>query len=166
MVIIDSIFPDCALGLAAVLRAPVMYFNTMTNLLDTIALTGSPAPWSITPNFALPFTNRMSFLQRVGNAAMHSLAKALQSIVTFACHHLIQKHLSKEIPHPQELAKNVSVVLQNGHVTVSHAQPFLPNVIEVGGVHCRPSKPLPEVCESDAPDVDSLALKELQIRKI
>lgn len=89
----------------------------------------------------------MSFLQRVGNAVMHSLVKVIQFVVGSACHHSIQKHLGKDIPHPKELQKNVSMVLQNGHVTVSHAQPFLPNVIEVGGVHCRPAKPLPEVCE-------------------
>lgn len=61
-------------------------------------------------------------------------------------HRIQKKHLDKNIPHPMQLAKNASFILQNGHVTVSHNHPFLPNVAEIGGIHCRPAKPLPKVC--------------------
>lgn len=144
--IVDSIYPECALGLAATLTAPpVIYFNSMTNFLNNIASTGSPAPWSISPVFSLSLTNRMHFPQRLANAGAHLLVEGLRLVTGFRFHRIIQNNLGMNISHPRELAKTVSFVLQNGHVTVSHPHPYSPNVAEVGGLHCRPARRLPEV---------------------
>jgi glucuronosyltransferase len=43
--------------------------------------------------------------------------------------------------------KNASLVLSNSHFTLNYPRPLLPEVIDVGGMHCRPSKPLPQALE-------------------
>lgn len=40
--------------------------------------------------------------------------------------------------------KNVSLVLVNHHFSTSSIRPFVANMIEVGGIHVEPVKPLPE----------------------
>lgn len=44
----------------------------------------------------------------------------------------------------EELSRSVSVVLQNAHVPMTSIKPNVPGVIDVGGVHIAPPKPLPE----------------------
>lgn len=57
----------------------------------------------------------------------------------------LRKNLDDEIPHPYDISKNVSFILQNSHFTVSYPRAFMPNVAEVACIHCRPAQPLPKV---------------------
>ena len=144
LVVIDSYFMECAVGLVPLLRAPFVFLNTMTNFLNNIALSGSPAPWPVTPAFNLPFTDHMTFGQRLQNSYMMFLIEGLQRVVSHRIHQLQKRHLDRNAPHPFQLARSVSFVLQNGHPVVSSPSPFLPNVAQVGGIHCRPAQPLPQ----------------------
>lgn len=67
LLIIDSYFPECVLGLVPVLKVPFMFLNTMTNYLATVAFTGTPVPWAVSPAFLLPHTDHMTFRQRLQN---------------------------------------------------------------------------------------------------
>ena len=58
---------------------------------------------------------------------------------------VLRKQLGEDIPYVYDISKNVSFILQNGHVTVSYARPFMPNVAEIACIHCHPAKPLPKV---------------------
>lgn len=80
LMIIDSYYPECALGLVPILKAPFIYLNTMTNFLNTIAFGGSPVPWSITPMFAMPFTNEMGFMKRIQNTLMHLVIEVIHRV--------------------------------------------------------------------------------------
>jgi hypothetical protein len=51
------------------------------------------------------------------------------------------------MPHVFDMVKNVSFILQNGHVTVTYPRPYLPNVAEIACIHCKPAKPLPKDLE-------------------
>ena len=44
----------------------------------------------------------------------------------------------------KEVLKSPSIVLMNSHVSSSAARPFLPNIIEIGGIHVEPVKKLPK----------------------
>ncbi|CAG7734362.1 unnamed protein product [Allacma fusca] len=46
-----------------------------------------------------------------------------------------------------EIKANVSVLLMNSHFSINGARPVLPDVIEIGGGHCKPGKPLPKDLE-------------------
>lgn len=59
-------------------------------------------------------------------------------------HTVLRKHIS-DVPHPYEIGKNVSFILQNGHAVVTYPRPLLPNVAEIACIHCKPAGPLPKV---------------------
>ena len=54
-----------------------------------------------------------------------------------------------ELPPLLEMEANVSLSLINSHFSFRKPLPFLPNQIEVGGMHCRPAKPLPKVTKQE-----------------
>lgn len=60
---------------------------------------------------------------------------------------VMKQHFGTQLPHPYEISKNVSFILQNGHAVVSYPRALNPNVAEVACIHCKPSKPLPRDLE-------------------
>ena len=48
----------------------------------------------------------------------------------------------------ESLKKRTQLVLTNSHVVTHTPQPFLENVIQVGGMHIKATKPLPEDIEA------------------
>jgi len=55
-----------------------------------------------------------------------------------------QKLNDSNIPSVSEIMRNTSLILSNSHVSLMKPKPFLPDIVEVGGMHCRPPKPLPK----------------------
>jgi hypothetical protein len=47
--------------------------------------------------------------------------------------------------HMNQLLYRPSLILTNGHFSVTGVRPLLPNTVEVGGMHCIPAKSLPTV---------------------
>jgi glucuronosyltransferase len=43
-----------------------------------------------------------------------------------------------------EMYHNTSIVFINHHVSSTSPRPYLPNIFEIGGIHVKPVKPLPE----------------------
>nr|XP_045599231.1 UDP-glycosyltransferase UGT5-like isoform X3 [Procambarus clarkii] len=60
----------------------------------------------------------------------------------------IQKEISAQFPDLPpllDLERNMSLALINTHFSISMPLPLLPSEVEVGGMHCRPASPLPQV---------------------
>ncbi|XP_064112820.1 UDP-glycosyltransferase UGT5-like isoform X6 [Macrobrachium nipponense] len=53
-----------------------------------------------------------------------------------------------DLPPLLEIERNQSLVLLNSHFSIGLTVPVLPSQVEVGGMHCRPPKPLPEDLDS------------------
>ncbi|ROT73742.1 UDP-glucuronosyltransferase [Penaeus vannamei] len=63
----------------------------------------------------------------------------------------VQKEISSQFPDLPpllDIERNQSLTLLNSHFTVTGVLPLLPSQVEVGAMHCRPGKPLPEDLES------------------
>ncbi|XP_066941843.1 UDP-glycosyltransferase UGT5-like [Macrobrachium rosenbergii] len=59
----------------------------------------------------------------------------------------VQKEINihfPDLPPLLDLERNLSLVLLNSHFSTDLTVPLLPSQVEVGGMHCRPAKPLPE----------------------
>ncbi|MDK2413414.1 hypothetical protein QHH03_30455, partial [Aphanizomenon sp. 202] len=72
---------------------------------------------------------------------------------------VVQRFLGDPTVSLSEVEKNVSLVLVNSHYSLGHPRPLLPNVVEVGAMHCRPARALHDaplrrfLDASDAPAV-------------
>lgn len=80
LLILDGAFPECALGLQYKFNVPFMYINTVGFYTGATSLSGSPAPYSITPHFTLALTDDMNFIQRATNTAMSVFLQAVHSV--------------------------------------------------------------------------------------
>merc|ERR1711962_1429678 len=90
----------------------------------------------------------MSFIDRLSNLAISAfIGYAWKKSTRDA----VQPELSKQLPHIptlEQLEHRQSLNLINSHFSFSDPLPLLPNQVEVGGMHLRPSKPLPQELES------------------
>lgn len=146
LIIMDGAYPECSVGLAYYFKIPFMYMNTVAFYTGSITLSGSPAPYSVTPFVAKPYTDSMNLYERTLNTIWYMIAYTAHSImVRFMLQDVLRKHFGDDIPNVYDISKNVSFILQNGHYTVTYPRPYLPNVAEIACIHCKPSKPLPNV---------------------
>lgn len=86
----------------------------------------------------------MNFSERFYNTFMSILDRLVYKYINFP----IQRHLySKYFPNAKrsmdEMYKNYSFIFTNQHVSFSSPRPALPTIIEVGGIHVKPAKKLP-----------------------
>lgn len=58
---------------------------------------------------------------------------------------MVQRFLGDPTVSLSELEKNVSLVLVNSHYSLGQPRPLMPNVVEVGAMHCRPAQPLQDL---------------------
>ncbi|XP_045130167.1 UDP-glycosyltransferase UGT5-like isoform X2 [Portunus trituberculatus] len=49
-----------------------------------------------------------------------------------------------DLPPLMDIERNQSLTLMNTHFSISTPMPLLPSQVEVGAMHCRPAKPLPQ----------------------
>ncbi|EDV97379.1 UDP-glucosyltransferase 2 [Drosophila grimshawi] len=144
LAILDGAFPECLLGLIYQHRTPFMYVNTVGFYMASLSRAGNPASYAVTPNFYSRLTDTMSLYERALNTGMQIGQNILHNYVMRRTHRILRDHLGSHIPHPYDMSRNVSFILQNGHAVVSYPRPFLPNVAEVACIHCKPARPLPK----------------------
>lgn len=61
---------------------------------------------------------------------------------------IFKRLINPECPSLLELEKTISLVFINSHPSFNYPRTLPPQVIEIGGLHCRPPKPLPEDLEN------------------
>lgn len=97
----------------------------------------------------MTFTDRMDFYERFSNT-FNSLVENLM----YHFYHLPsqRKLYEKYFPNAKrsfnEMYKSPAVIFLNCHVSSNSPRPYLPNMIEIGGIHVDPPKPLPENLKS------------------
>ena len=57
----------------------------------------------------------------------------------------MNKYFSRDVPSVQELVQNMSLVLSNSHFSLNQPRPFVPNFIEIGGMHIDKNTTLSKV---------------------
>ncbi|XP_017032164.1 UDP-glucosyltransferase 2-like [Drosophila kikkawai] len=107
---------------------------------------GNISPMSYNAIASSPRTNRMTFVERLSNV--------YETVVQEVYRHWIhlpamEKMFKKYFPNSKKTMTAVldsfSFILLGQHFSLSHPRPYLPNMIEVGGVHIfHNPKPLPE----------------------
>ncbi|XP_017840719.1 2-hydroxyacylsphingosine 1-beta-galactosyltransferase [Drosophila busckii] len=147
LAILDGAFPECIQGIIYQYKIPFMYINTVGFYTGSLSLAGNPASYSITPNFYSRFTDNMSLYERAVNTAMQIGQNIVHTYVVRRTHRVLRDHLGPDIPHPYDISRNVSFILQNGHAVVSYPRALNPNVAEVACIHCKPARPLPKDLE-------------------
>ena len=150
VIVADGTFNECVLPLVAILDAPLIYLTSLV-----------PAPWlfdAMGMSLALdhvphPLSNmadKMDVLERAWNVLTGWMTSFLYrwivipAVDRLARDHHLHRHLKmasvKEIEE-----KYLSLMITNTHFSVNYQMPLPPAIVEAGGLHCRPGRPLPPV---------------------
>ncbi|XP_072860083.2 UDP-glucuronosyltransferase 2A1-like isoform X2 [Pogona vitticeps] len=147
-ILISDPVTACGELVAEKLHLPFIYSlrftfgNTMERLCG-----GIPSPPSYVPASLGGLTDRMTFLQRMGNMLFY-----LSQDIVFQ--HVLFKQwdtfYSEVLGRPTTFCETMGkaeIWLIRTYWDFEFPRPFLPNFEFVGGLHCQPAKPLPEEME-------------------
>ena len=90
--------------------------------------------------------NKMTFWERLENAVYSIIEEINYRLIILKDHdRIMRKYFGNHLPSIEDIIKNTSLVLVNHHFSLAYPRPYLPNMVEIGGYHVPPAKPLPSV---------------------
>ncbi|XP_048220645.1 UDP-glucuronosyltransferase 2B31-like isoform X1 [Perognathus longimembris pacificus] len=108
---------------------------------------GLPFPPSYVPVALSELTDRMTFMERVKNMMTGIVFDTLiQTVMQKKWNHFYSEVLGRPTTMCELLAK-ADIWLIRTYWDIEFPRPLLPNFEFVGGLHCKPAKPLPEEME-------------------
>ncbi|XP_017558424.1 UDP-glucuronosyltransferase 2C1-like isoform X4 [Pygocentrus nattereri] len=106
-----------------------------------------PTPPSYVPGAALGYTDQMDFPQRLKNFFFYIFQDFVFSLVVKTkWHNLFTEIMGKPTTLCDTMGK-ADIWLIRTYWDFEYPRPFLPNFKFVGGLHCKPAKPLPKEME-------------------
>jgi glucuronosyltransferase len=148
LVIYDSLYNECGIGLAYKFKAKYILFSTSTVGMWYPDMLGHDAQTSWIPDVQHHFETPMNFIQRLHTTVAplywHFWVRCLNFIPKLDA--ILRKNLAlPEMPSIQELEINTSLVFLGSHYTTEYARSLPPFYVPVGGMHITESnKALPK----------------------
>lgn len=140
VIIMEPMWIDCMSHLAHTLNSSIIYTSPapLMPFSESIFTGHLPNPAYVAHMMARQAVPK-TFAQRLENTALLAYTTFI-SVVT-------DWKLKFSDPQPYELSPTVnpSIIFRNSHYVTEAPRPIPPNVIDVGGIHLKPPKSLPEV---------------------
>ncbi|CAG7630501.1 unnamed protein product, partial [Allacma fusca] len=144
MVFFTPLLNECLYGLVYKLNTTTVIYTQTTVFTWLADNLGTPNPPSHVSSILIGYDERMNFGQRFFNVFRSVYDWAILNFYYFPMAQSAYRTLLGDptIPSIQEIERNASIVLMNSHISFSPPRPLLPDIIEVGGMHLIPSKPV------------------------
>ncbi|OXA57179.1 UDP-glucuronosyltransferase 2B20 [Folsomia candida] len=145
LLIISSNFNNCFDGLVHKFQAPFISMSSMPVSGFIAQMTGMRMPPSFVPNPMLEFSDDMTFWQRLVNSLMTWTFNFLfVRVVVPSNTEIYRKYLGQDYPDVAQIESGVSMIFSNSHFSINSPRPVFPDIVEIGGIHCRGAEPLPQ----------------------
>ncbi|CAG7720378.1 unnamed protein product, partial [Allacma fusca] len=146
LVLFVPFFNDCLYGLIHKLNTTsIIYASTTVGpwISDNM---GTPSPPSFVSSLLIGYDERMNFGQRLFNFVRMLFDWAIMNLYYFPKMETIYRNALGDptLPSVSEIEKNASIVLINSQISFNPPRPLMPDIIEVGGMHLLPAKPVPK----------------------
>jgi glucuronosyltransferase len=148
LIIADAFINECFLGFVHKFKAPLIHICTFSGLDYMGHWVGNPNSYAHIPSPFLEFSDKMSFWERMVNTVMGTSLRLLRNHYYLPRQNAIMlKHFnnSMDLPSLSEIEHTTSILLTNEHFSTSYPKPLMPSVVQVGGIHVKPPKKLPQV---------------------
>ena len=145
VVLVDVFANECLLGAVHKLRAPLIYVSPLPTPNHISEIVGNRLPASFVPHFNAPFGHKMSLFERIVNTFLNTIFPFGMRRPLPTHETIYRKYLGEDLPGVDDILANTSLILANQHFSFNFPRPTLPDVVEIGAIHCRPGRPLPEV---------------------
>lgn len=147
LVLVNIFFQDCFAGMLYKMGSPIIFVASLPVPSPMTELFGTHLPSSYLPAFPLgDISAQLDFRQRVKNFLMNAYISVMIDLWTKPYLENIyrQRLADPNLPGINEIYKKQgSMILINSHFGLTSPRPYLPNIVEIGGVHCKPAKELP-----------------------
>ncbi|XP_062398809.1 UDP-glucuronosyltransferase 2A1-like [Sardina pilchardus] len=146
LVFADPIYP-CSELVAEILHIPFVYSlrfsiaNTMERLCGML-----PAPPSYVPGTMVKLTDKMTLLERVINVVFYLVQDTTLGLTWRRYDQYYTEILGNATSFCKLMGK-ADLWLMRTYWDFNYPHPILPNFKYVGGIHCKPAKPLPKDME-------------------
>ncbi|XP_040181871.1 UDP-glucuronosyltransferase 2A1-like isoform X1 [Rana temporaria] len=147
VLVADPLAP-CGELIAEIIGVPFVYsFRfSMANIIERLC-GQQPMPFSYVPAIMTEFTDRMSFIERLRNTIFYLSQDALfYSVLSSSWDAYYSEALGRPTTFCEIMGK-AEIWLIRTYWDFEYPRPILPNFEYVGGLHCKPAKPLPEGME-------------------
>lgn len=146
LVIAEVLHTESLFGFAQHFNATLMGFSTYGNDFYIDELMGNISPMAYNPLISSPRSNPMNFVERLEN---NWEVWVEQLVHVFFHYPKMEKQYVKYFPQATktlpEVVDSFTLMLLGQHFTLSYPRPYMPNMIEVGGLHIsHKPKALPE----------------------
>ena len=146
LILMENFMNECIYGMIPHFNTTFIFVNTFPTPFWLTGAVGLPTFPSITPLPFLGYSENMSFSQRVWNFFCQV---ASQLLIDYKykpnMEAIYRKYVGENTPGVDEISRNVSLILENSNPSMNAPRPTLPEIVEVGGMHCVPAKPLRKV---------------------
>lgn len=124
-------------------KAPVIVLGPNAVLPGMGPIFGDDDHLSYSPFVMTPFTDHMTLGQRTINFVAAKLFYFLNhQWPQHSVRGIAQRLAIPNAPPIDEIERNISLYLTNTHASYSYPRTLPPQIIEVGGMHCRPARDL------------------------
>ena len=137
-------------------KAPVIAISPNVLFPGRAEILGNDEHYSYVPFVLSSFTDKMTLYQRTMNLLMFKLFKFVsRDLQVGVAESLFKQMVNPNAPPFLEMEKNFSLLFTNTHLSFNYPRTLPPQVIEIGGLHCRPANPLPDDLEKFVSSSDS-----------
>jgi glucuronosyltransferase len=155
LVMVSITFNAASYPLAWHFKAPLVMMTPNAIFPGVITSLGEEEQPSHVPFFMSSFTNQMNLFQRTVNTfTTHLFGYFIHQFHHDKIHAIVRKTILPDCPPLLELERNISLVFTNTHPSLNYARAMPPVIVEVGGIHCRPARPLPQDLDHFLADSD------------
>ncbi|XP_001359920.4 UDP-glucuronosyltransferase 2B15 [Drosophila pseudoobscura] len=146
VVLAEMIEVPALYGMAQHFNATLVGFSSYGSDYRIDSQLGNTSPLSYNPSIMSPRTDRMSFCERLTNHYEYLVEMLHRQLVHLpAMERMYNKYYPNARQTMDEVLDSFALVLLGQHFSLSYPRPFLPNMIEVGGLHiAHKPQPLPE----------------------
>lgn len=145
LLITEHFNSETPLVFASKLNIPFILMSSCNLLPWTQQVMAQPYALNIIPSPLTSLPMKMNFVERIINYISTGIQLlGYEYLVRKRDEEFIRNTLNVNVSLSQ-LVLNASLILTNTHFTMFGSRPFVPAVVEVGGIHVRPIEPLPGV---------------------
>ncbi|XP_069672743.1 UDP-glucosyltransferase 2-like isoform X1 [Periplaneta americana] len=135
---------DCFLGLVHKLQVPHIGIISSVSYPWSNDRIGNPDNPAYIPNFFVPYSDKMSFPQRILNLLYNEGIKWLYYYLSELPMQRLANQYFGDVPLLSEIARNTSLLLVNSYFSLHHPRPTVPAFVEIAGLHIQEAKQLPQ----------------------
>lgn len=147
LVILETVQTEAIFGLAQHFDALTIGISSFGTDQHIDELMGNVSPLSFNPLLLSSRTEHMNFEDRLWNVVESTVGWLHKRLVHLPSQEaLYRQYFPKASKTLEQVLDSFSLMLLGQHFTLSYPRPYLPNMIEVGGLHLqqqREPKPLP-----------------------